>query len=314
MTWFIVASCRVIAASSTGWPCPWIAVHHELIASSTSTGRPRVDDRQRGAARRDRHHRRQRVGADRAVRMPDVGGVDGADLVGRQRRASGIHPSRPSPSAPSQNATSPARSVDCPSTMLTLSPARTVPATESGADQRALMGTRTSGLLPARPRRPARRRDRAGRGVPHLVRQGLRRRRRVPRAVRVLLRRPAAAHRADPRFVAVTGARGQAAGPAAAARAGRGARRVGGADDPDPARDALGDLRRPEPGQPRLLPELGAGRTPRRTTCAPARPSARCSTSGRCRCRASSTSRSSRWSSGSPSCSASACARTPGSR
>ena len=30
----------MIAASSVGWPWPWIAVHHELIASSTSTGLP----------------------------------------------------------------------------------------------------------------------------------------------------------------------------------------------------------------------------------------------------------------------------------
>ena len=36
MTWLIVASCAVIAASSTGWPCPWMAVHQELIASSAS--------------------------------------------------------------------------------------------------------------------------------------------------------------------------------------------------------------------------------------------------------------------------------------
>ncbi|BDB42931.1 hypothetical protein IWGMT90018_33770 [Mycobacterium kiyosense] len=40
MTWFMVASWAVIAASRTGWPWPWIAVHHELIASSTSIGRP----------------------------------------------------------------------------------------------------------------------------------------------------------------------------------------------------------------------------------------------------------------------------------
>ncbi len=36
------------------------------------------------------------------------------------------------------------------------------------------------------------------------------------------------------------------------------------ADHPDPAGDAVGDLRRPEPGQPRLLPELGAGQHGRR--------------------------------------------------
>ena len=54
-------------------------------------------------------------------------------------------------------------------------------------------------------------------------------------------------------------ARGHPAGPPAAARAGRRARRLGGADDPDPAGDPLGDVRRPEPGEPGLLPELGAG-------------------------------------------------------
>jgi hypothetical protein len=36
----MVASWPVIAASSTGWPWPWIAVHHEAIASSTSIRRP----------------------------------------------------------------------------------------------------------------------------------------------------------------------------------------------------------------------------------------------------------------------------------
>ncbi len=40
ITWFIRLSCRVIAASSTGCPCPCTAVHHELIASMTWTGRP----------------------------------------------------------------------------------------------------------------------------------------------------------------------------------------------------------------------------------------------------------------------------------
>ena len=40
MTWFIAPSWVVSAASSTGWPCPWIAVHQELIASSTSIGLP----------------------------------------------------------------------------------------------------------------------------------------------------------------------------------------------------------------------------------------------------------------------------------
>ena len=49
------------------------------------------------------------------------------------------------------------------------------------------------------------------------------------------------------------------AGASPAARAGGGAGRVGGADDPHPAADPLGGVRRPEPGQPGLLPELGAG-------------------------------------------------------
>ena len=75
----------------------------------------------------------------------------------------------------------------------------------------------------------------------------------------LLLRRPAAARRADPGCVAAAGARGHPAGAAAAAGAGGGARRRRGADDPGTARDPLGDLRRPEPGQPGLLPELGAG-------------------------------------------------------
>ncbi len=40
MTWFIARSWVVSAASRTGWPCPWIAVHHELIASRASMGTP----------------------------------------------------------------------------------------------------------------------------------------------------------------------------------------------------------------------------------------------------------------------------------
>ena len=75
----------------------------------------------------------------------------------------------------------------------------------------------------------------------------------------ILLRRTPAAHRADAGRVAVAGSRGHPAGPPAAARPGRGARRLGGADNPDPAGNTLGDIRRPEPGQPRLLPELGTG-------------------------------------------------------
>ena len=48
-------------------------------------------------------------------------------------------------------------------------------------------------------------------------------------------------------------------GSAAAARTGDRARRRGGADDPHPARNPLGDIRRPESGKPGLLPELGVG-------------------------------------------------------
>ena len=78
--------------------------------------------------------------------------------------------------------------------------------------------------------------------------------------VRLLLRQFAAADRADPGRLAVAVAPPQAAGPAAAARAGGGARRGRDTDHPGAAPDPLGDLRRPEPGQPRVLPELGTGR------------------------------------------------------
>ena len=40
MTWFITCNCRVIAASRAGWPCPWIAVHQEAIASNTRIWAP----------------------------------------------------------------------------------------------------------------------------------------------------------------------------------------------------------------------------------------------------------------------------------
>ena len=63
----------------------------------------------------------------------------------------------------------------------------------------------------------------------------------------------------NPAVVTVAGARSGPAGPPVAAGTGRGAGRVRGVDHPDSAGDPLGDLRRPEPGQPRLLPELGAG-------------------------------------------------------
>ena len=120
-------------------------------------------------------------------------------------------------------------------------------------------GTAQVRFLPTRSRRPARHRDRPRRGVSRLVRPGFRWCRRLPGAVGVLLRRSSAAHRADAGRVAVAGSRGDPAGSPAAARARRRARRFGGADNPDPAGNALGDVCRPEPGQPRLLPELGAG-------------------------------------------------------
>ena len=66
----------------------------------------------------------------------------------------------------------------------------------------------------------------------------------------------------DTRTVAVAGRELSAAAAALAAGAGRRARHVGGTDDPDPAANPLGDVRRPEPGQPGLLPELGTGRAP----------------------------------------------------
>lgn len=40
MTWFMAASWSDSAASSTGWPWPWIAVHQELMASSARTSAP----------------------------------------------------------------------------------------------------------------------------------------------------------------------------------------------------------------------------------------------------------------------------------
>ena len=55
------------------------------------------------------------------------------------------------------------------------------------------------------------------------------------------------------------GARAHAVGPAPAPRARRRARRVGGAHHPGSARNPLGDVRRSEPGEPRVLPELGVG-------------------------------------------------------
>ena len=63
----------------------------------------------------------------------------------------------------------------------------------------------------------------------------------------------------DPHSISVADLRGDPAGPSAGSRAGRGPGRVRGADHPGAAADPLGDLRRPEPGQPGLLPELGAG-------------------------------------------------------
>ena len=218
-----------------------------------------VDHRQPGALGAHRHDRRQRFGADRAVGVPDVGGVDRADLVRASTQARSNEPIGALP-VDLQNAVMGRPilgrlSVDHddprPSPAGACYRSRFRPARRHGHPR--------VGFLPTRSRRPARCRDRARRGVPHLVRPGFRRCRRVPGAVRVLLRRPAAAHRADPGASLCADARGDPAGPAAAARAGGGARRVGGADDPDAAGDPLGDVCRPEPGQPRLLPELGVG-------------------------------------------------------
>ncbi len=68
----------------------------------------------------------------------------------------------------------------------------------------------------------------------------------------------------NPESIAVTGSRGGPAGAQTAAGPGGGAGRMRAADHPHPAADTVGDLCRPEPGQPRLLPELGAGRHGRR--------------------------------------------------
>ncbi len=114
-------------------------------------------------------------------------------------------------------------------------------------------------LLSTRPGWPPRSSHPAGRCLPHLVRPGVGRGRRVPGAVRVLLRRQVAAQCAERPTGTVPAPRAGPAGAAPAARAGGGAGRVGGADDPHPAADPLGGIRRPEPGQPGLLPELGAG-------------------------------------------------------
>ncbi len=115
------------------------------------------------------------------------------------------------------------------------------------------------GVLSLRPGRPARHRDRAGRRLPYLVRPCLRRRGRVSGAVRILLRRQGHSRRAEPGCDAVAGVRGDPAHPTAGSRPRRGAGRLCGADHPGSAGDALGDIRRPKPCQPRLLPELGAG-------------------------------------------------------
>ena len=74
-----------------------------------------------------------------------------------------------------------------------------------------------------------------------------------------------------PGRVAVAGSRGDPAGPPAAARARRGARRVGRADNSGAAGNALGNICRPEPGEPRLLTRTGNWPTPRRTIFAPAK-------------------------------------------
>ena len=63
----------------------------------------------------------------------------------------------------------------------------------------------------------------------------------------------------NPGVIAVAGTRSHSVGSPTAARSCRGVGRLRGADHPDPAADPLGDVRRPEPGEPRLLPELGVG-------------------------------------------------------
>ena len=155
------------------------------------------------------------------------------------------------------------------------------------------MGSAHVRLLSTRPRRPARRRDPAGRCVPHLVRPGVGWRRRVPGAVRASSSAASLLRKAlTPDASLSPVAESDPAGAAAAAGAGGGAGRVGGADDPDPAARPAGRHSPTRAWPAWATSRTGSWPTPRRTTCAPARRSVRCSTSGRCRCRASSTSRS----------------------
>ncbi len=143
--------------------------------------------------------------------------------------------------------------------MLTIAPARPAAVTADAPRTRRFGGRPQVRLLPPRSRRPSRNRDRPRGGLPRLVRAGFRWRRRLPRPFRVLLRWTPAARRTDTGRVAVPGSRGHPIGSPAVARARRGAGRSGGADNPDSAGNALGDVRRPEPGKPRVLPELGTG-------------------------------------------------------
>ena len=151
------------------------------------------------------------------------------------------------------------RWVDCPTTMLTLSTARTVPDTGSGSTQHAVMGTRASGFY---------RHDLDGlRGVAIAlvavfhVWFG-----RVSGGVDVFLALSGFFFGGRLLRTALTSGSSlspvpeiEAARPSTAACAGRGPRRLCRPHDPDPARDALGNLCRSEPRQPRLLPELGVG-------------------------------------------------------
>ena len=100
--------------------------------------------------------------------------------------------------------------------MMTLAPPRPAPRHRPGTTRQraanACQGCTRVGFLPARPRRPARHRDRARRGVPRLVRPRFRWCRCLPGAVGVLLRRTPAAHGDDARRVAVAGPGGHPPG------------------------------------------------------------------------------------------------------
>ena len=256
MTWFITASWRVIAASSTGWPCPWTAVHQDAIASRTRISAAVADQGQPGAVGADGHHRRHRLGADRAVGMPDVRGVDRADLLRGQRRHAVESLVQLGRSGPACVCSMPTRarvggSLEMRDVAglgrLTVDHVDPHPDPPVGTDRRGFSSacrdrSAEIGALPPRPRRATRSRDRPRGGVPRVVRAGLGRCRRLPGAVRFLLRRFAAAHRAEAGIVAVAVARDPPPGPPAASRARRGACRRRGAHHPGPAADPLGDV------------------------------------------------------------------------